>query len=772
MATSKDIKDQKEYNKLLDEQVAKEKEIKGVREANTNIAFSAIESLKELYGINSKNTEAEKDTLKVAKAVKNVLLDQGNNATSFNAILKDTAKRQAIVSKAQKLQSDIEAGLSKTRVGRIKGVVKLQDQILDKEREITKLEESKLGASKDKRDTANSNLVESRLELEVLDNTFNKRIGLLSTMEQELLFSKLGTQELEKSNELRDKALEKIKPASQFLEILGAIPGLSNIATKAQDELLETTKDSIKKGEEGLSTIQQIGGSLKTSFEAVTSPLALTIAGITALLRSFNQLSEAQTNFVRLTGETPRRITLINDRYLTGVDLINTQVELTNQLGVNASKVFSLNTLTAASEFTNTIGLSAEASANLARFSTINNENLNKSADALSRSVPSAFSQAQILEETANVSSDIAVSLGSSTAEIGKAVIEARKLGLSLQEVDGIAGSLLDIESSIAAEFEAEVITGKQLNLERARFFALTNDLEGLTKEIANNEELIFSFASANRIEQEAIAGALGMSRQQMADMVLKSDLLATLSEDERANAAGVTVERLKQLDAQEALATSFAQLTQSLTPIVRGLTDILNFMLRINEQIMFGVGAFKLMQFYQKASLATEIFRGKFLKKNTLQMMLQAASATIIAGFKAGIAGPIIAAGIAVAAVTGIKAALRPTSAGDAVIPAGKGPIISTQEGGLIQGTANDDIIMAPGISNIANRQRERNINSTATISESQMNKLITRLENSVAKGAEKGTSNAQIRMDLDGNALARGFDSYLAVNTRKHNT
>ena len=51
-------------------------------------------------------------------------------------------------------------------------------------------------------------------------------------------------------------------------------------------------------------------------------------------------------------------------------------------------------------------------------------------------------------------------------------------------------------------------------------------------------------------------------------------------------------------------------------------------------------------------------------------------------------------------------------------------------------------------------------------------MNKLITGVTNAVMEGAEKGTSKAQINMNLDGNALARGMDSYLAVNTRKHNT
>ena len=55
------------------------------------------------------------------------------------------------------------------------------------------------------------------------------------------------------------------------------------------------------------------------------------------------------------------------------------------------------------------------------------------------------------------------------------------------------------------------------------------------TEEIGKNQEVINSFANATRIEQEAIAGALGMSREQMADMVLQSDLINNLTDKQRA---------------------------------------------------------------------------------------------------------------------------------------------------------------------------------------------------------------------------------------------
>ena len=67
---------------------------------------------------------------------------------------------------------------------------------------------------------------------------------------------------------------------------------------------------------------------------------------------------------------------------------------------------------------------------------------------------------------------------------------------LILETVDGIASSLLNFEESIQNELEAELLIGKDINLEKARLLALNNDLAGLSSELADNEEIINAFAN------------------------------------------------------------------------------------------------------------------------------------------------------------------------------------------------------------------------------------------------------------------------------------
>jgi hypothetical protein len=57
---------------------------------------------------------------------------------------------------------------------------------------------------------------------------------------------------------------------------------------------------------------------------------------------------------------------------------------------------------------------------------------------------------------------------------------------MELSQVDAIAGSLLDFESSIENELSAELLLNKDLNLEKARQAALNNDLATVAKEISN----------------------------------------------------------------------------------------------------------------------------------------------------------------------------------------------------------------------------------------------------------------------------------------------
>ena len=115
---------------------------------------------------------------------------------------------------------------------------------------------------------------------------------------------------------------------------------------------------------------------------------------------------------------------------------------------------------------------------------------------------------------------------------IAEAAAQAAKLGINLSTVAGIADSLLNIEESLTNEMEAEVLLGRDLNLDKARELALMGDLEGLQKEITDGLVSQAEFSEMNVIQRKAMAAAIGVSVQDMAKMVAGEQTSAQLVEE------------------------------------------------------------------------------------------------------------------------------------------------------------------------------------------------------------------------------------------------
>jgi len=159
----------------------------------------------------------------------------------------------------------------------------------------------------------------------------------------------------------------------------------------------------------------------------------------------------------------------------------------------------------------------------------------------------------QLLKEVNNLSNAIKLSVGGTGGELGKAVAAAKALGMNLEQVDKIAGSLLEFESSISAELEAELLTGKQLNLEKARYYALTNNAAGLAEELAKNVGTAAEFGKMNRIQQEAYAKSLGMSREEIAASLVEREALRNMTKDEAAEASSAFRARVEAVGLEKA---------------------------------------------------------------------------------------------------------------------------------------------------------------------------------------------------------------------------
>ena len=132
------------------------------------------------------------------------------------------------------------------------------------------------------------------------------------------------------------------------------------------------------------------------------------------------------------------------------------------------------------------------------------------------------------MAKSANVSTSKVLSdMASSAGEFAKfsmqgaegfaaAAVEAAKVGASVEGILGAADKLLDFESSITSQFKAQVLTGKQINTERARQLSLDGDIAGLTQEIQSIVGSVGDIQTLNVIQRQSVADAIGISVQDL----------------------------------------------------------------------------------------------------------------------------------------------------------------------------------------------------------------------------------------------------------------
>ena len=112
-----------------------------------------------------------------------------------------------------------------------------------------------------------------------------------------------------------------------------------------------------------------------------------------------------------------------------------------------------------------------------------------------------------------------------------QAGIAARKLGLEMSAVASITDSLLDFETSIEKQMEAQVLLGRNLNLDKARQLAFTGDTVGLQNEILRQVGSEAEFNKMNYLQREALAGAIGLSVERMSALVRQEESAAAAGE-------------------------------------------------------------------------------------------------------------------------------------------------------------------------------------------------------------------------------------------------
>jgi hypothetical protein len=282
-----------------------------------------------------------------------------------------------------------------------------------------------------------------------------------------------------------------------------------------------------------------------------------------------------------------------------------------------------------------------------------------------------------VLDETNKITGIARVNAMGIEGGLAKAVATAKSLGIEMSAVASSAGQLLDFESSIQNELQAELLIGRDLNLEKARSAALAGDQEALARALVEEAGSLEELQGMNVLQQQALAAALGMSADQLADSLVN----------------------------QEALST------QAQADLDRKADEV-----KANEQ---------LQSLQERQTRAMEKFSETVGMLGPLLLVAAAAAAAIAIAVSFGTATPLVVGGIlaTAAAVGGIMSLSKVE---DGVAPPGSGPFTITDKFGATTITAaGDGLAVSPNI----NTTGEAGGNANVNVDMSETNMLLKQI-------------------------------------------
>jgi hypothetical protein len=289
--------------------------------------------------------------------------------------------------------------------------------------------------------------------------------------------------------------------------------------------------------------VKEAGNQLKTSLQDPTIVATFLVKQFVDALQSVDNLAGDTAKKFNLSYQEASKLnSQLNDTAnLSGDAAVNTKglqesmVAVGKTLGSNAK--LNDKDLVTFTKLREQAGYTNEELASIQTLSLVNGKTLEDNTKEILGSAQAYASQnklivneKEVLREVGKASASLKLSLGGSTSALAEAVVKAKQFGLTLEQSSRIASGLLNFEDSISNEIEAELLTGKDLNLEQARLLALNGKTAEAAAEVAKQVGSSAQFGKMNVIQQEAIAKSVGMSRDELAQSLIDKEALNKLS--------------------------------------------------------------------------------------------------------------------------------------------------------------------------------------------------------------------------------------------------
>tara|TARA_B100000902_G_scaffold394181_1_gene449975 strand:+ start:1082 stop:2593 length:1512 start_codon:yes stop_codon:yes gene_type:complete len=407
----------------------------------------------------------------------------------------------------------------------LKDIDKLEEKIAERGR-ATYNEQRRLNALKSASFELASKQINLSKQIDSLDKSalgvINKKLGLEKQIKVLTDIKKAGTKkELENANKLSSIMADVASGNRDFSD------ALNEIATEDFGKLNEAATEfgkTLRDGGKNLESQVKGAAALKDGFGGVAESLIgidLSMAGLVAAVVSFalkikEVRSELGTTVVQSTRLAGNMSLAAASATAFGGSAEQAQAAVTSLVDEFGSvDVVSASVSAKLGSITGQFGLSGDNAGKLLKqmqgisgASIETNLNLIGSVGELARA--EGVAPARVLNDIASSTEAFAGFAKAGGDNIARAAVQANKLGLNLDKVVSIAENLLDFESSIAKEMEASQLLGRQINLDKARQLIITNDLEGLQKELVRVVGGQAAFESLDFIQRQALGAALG----------------------------------------------------------------------------------------------------------------------------------------------------------------------------------------------------------------------------------------------------------------------
>lgn len=442
------------------------------------------------------------------------------------------------------------------------------------------------------------NLVESQRLLQVKATTFGlteKEVATLANVnglleDQEGLYQNIEDtlNQIVQNEQIVENTMGNLGTLTEGFSSGLKKAGLGALDTRlGLGDALQKTKDMVLAGEGNVSNLEaskflakELGTNLVKSVDAA-SLIAGGIKLMVDALKSVDNLAGdtakqfnlSYTEASQLNNQLTNTAALSMDAAVNTKGLNESMMAVGKTLGSNAK--LNDKDLITFTKLREQAGYTNEELANIQMLSLANGKSLEDNtkeilggAQAYASQNKLIVNEKEVLKEVGKASASLKLTLKGSASALAESVVKAKQFGLNLEQASKISSGLLNFEDSISSELEAELLTGKELNLEQARLLSLNGDIAGAAAEVAKQVGSSAEFGKMNVIQQEAIAKSVGMGRDELAQSLIDKEALNKLSSVEGKDAKEKFDNLVKQVGMEEAkkrlgndqLANQFAQ--------------------------------------------------------------------------------------------------------------------------------------------------------------------------------------------------------------------